>query len=302
MVPHIYASSMEDALFCKDTQKHPTDFSDGFYDQGHWRSIIRSYGTIDLAFDKSRNRSLIETTAQNAVIAWSNIRNLWNCCKRYVDGVNAYISQLKPADYPVEYKLLDFKPELWTVKKVPLFIVRWPMFCVRSDDLESTNSLAVLGRKNYLMNFIPNKNDGNLLSGYSLWKKNMTLEWTCQWSPGFNFAGPFINTTENRTKGIEQLGGVSIKIIDRQCDPIQWSPFHWLCHQFGWRAYCDTWSKRVWCRSRDFRNNDWLQWLHSMGENKCIAKMWRIFFSRCLDGEWQDNLKSEHRSKRSGRL
>ena len=44
---------------------------------------------------------------------------IYELLQRYVDGVNAYISQLKPADYPVEYKLLDFKPELWTVKNCP---------------------------------------------------------------------------------------------------------------------------------------------------------------------------------------
>ena len=105
-------------------------------------------GPLTLAFDKSRNRSLIETTAQNAVIAWSKHPESMKLLQRYVDGVNAYISQLKPADYPVEYKLLDFKPELWTVKKSALvYSSMADVLCGRSDDLESINSLAVLGRK-----------------------------------------------------------------------------------------------------------------------------------------------------------
>ena len=35
----------------------------------------------------------------------------------YVAGVNAYIGSLDPPDYPLEFKLLGYKPEPWTVEK-----------------------------------------------------------------------------------------------------------------------------------------------------------------------------------------
>lgn len=35
----------------------------------------------------------------------------------YVAGVNAYISSLDPPDYPIEFKLLGYSPEPWTVEK-----------------------------------------------------------------------------------------------------------------------------------------------------------------------------------------
>ncbi len=35
----------------------------------------------------------------------------------YVAGVNAYIAGLSPPDYPIEFKLLGYKPEPWTVEK-----------------------------------------------------------------------------------------------------------------------------------------------------------------------------------------
>ncbi len=35
----------------------------------------------------------------------------------YVAGVNAYIASLDPPDYPIEFKLLGYKPEPWTVEK-----------------------------------------------------------------------------------------------------------------------------------------------------------------------------------------
>ena len=35
----------------------------------------------------------------------------------YVAGVNAYIAALDPPDYPIEFKLLGYRPEPWTVEK-----------------------------------------------------------------------------------------------------------------------------------------------------------------------------------------
>jgi penicillin amidase len=40
----------------------------------------------------------------------------------YTNGVNAYIKTLAPAQYPLEYKLLDYKPEKWTNLKTQLFL------------------------------------------------------------------------------------------------------------------------------------------------------------------------------------
>lgn len=39
----------------------------------------------------------------------------------YAQGVNDYISKLEPQQIPFEYKLLDYKPEAWTVQKTYLF-------------------------------------------------------------------------------------------------------------------------------------------------------------------------------------
>ena len=35
-------------------------------------------------------------------------------CDAYTDGVNAYIATLDESTYPLEFKLLDYKPEPWT--------------------------------------------------------------------------------------------------------------------------------------------------------------------------------------------
>ncbi len=40
----------------------------------------------------------------------------------YTAGVNAYISSLTPNQIPLEYKLLNYKPEPWTNLKTSLFL------------------------------------------------------------------------------------------------------------------------------------------------------------------------------------
>lgn len=68
----------------------------------------------------------------------------------YADGVNAYINQLAPEDYPVEYKLLDYKPEAWTPKKTAfLLMYMTKMLAGRDYDLESTNMLRTIGKENF---------------------------------------------------------------------------------------------------------------------------------------------------------
>ena len=40
-----------------------------------------------------------------------------NLLDSYVSGVNDYINSLNYKDLPVEYKILDYKPEKWTLLK-----------------------------------------------------------------------------------------------------------------------------------------------------------------------------------------
>jgi penicillin amidase len=42
--------------------------------------------------------------------------------KAYAEGVNAYIRTLSPAEYPVEFKILDYAPEPWTPMKTALLL------------------------------------------------------------------------------------------------------------------------------------------------------------------------------------
>ncbi|HEX2612903.1 MAG TPA: penicillin acylase family protein, partial [Fibrobacteria bacterium] len=52
----------------------------------------------------------------------------------YSEGVNAWISQLKPATYPIEFKLLDYAPEPWSPLKSVALIKNLQWTLSRGDD------------------------------------------------------------------------------------------------------------------------------------------------------------------------
>lgn len=73
----------------------------------------------------------------------------------YADGVNAYINSLSGKDYPLEYKILDIKPELWTPLSSILILKNVTFTLTASfDDLRFSNSRAIFGNdfvKNILL-------------------------------------------------------------------------------------------------------------------------------------------------------
>ncbi len=52
----------------------------------------------------------------------------------YADGVNAWISQIKPATWPIEFKLLDYAPEPWTPLKSAALVKNMQWTLSRSDE------------------------------------------------------------------------------------------------------------------------------------------------------------------------
>jgi penicillin G amidase len=62
-------------------------------------------------------------------------------CDAYTAGVNAYINTLTESNLPLEYKLIGYKPELWTNLKTSLFL-KYMSYDLASgeDDFEMTNA------------------------------------------------------------------------------------------------------------------------------------------------------------------
>lgn len=159
MVPHIFAENMEDALFA----------------QGYIEAALRLWqmdmitrvasgrlaeimGKNLLNTDKLMRRRGMLYGAMNSEKAWKQSPETVRLLGAYQQGINTWIDQLDPKDYPIEFKLLNYRPERWNILKTAL--VRQYMNLTlnfRQTDVEATNALGVFGEKTFRKLF-PEKN------------------------------------------------------------------------------------------------------------------------------------------------
>lgn len=87
--------------------------------------------------------------ARAAVLALDSVRRdekVYAMLEAYADGVNAYISELSPARYPVEFKLLNYAPQPWTpVKSLLILKLMAENLTGGQDDLTMTSLLEEFG-------------------------------------------------------------------------------------------------------------------------------------------------------------
>ncbi len=78
----------------------------------------------------------------------------------YTEGVNAWITNLKPATYPLEFKLLDYAPELWTPLKSAVLIknLQWTL-SQSVDDTRLSHVLDSLG-SGFFSRYYPARHPG----------------------------------------------------------------------------------------------------------------------------------------------
>ncbi len=153
LVPHIFA---------------PTD-NDAFFVQGYlhakfrlWQMEFQTYAAAgrlcEILGEKSGDISILERAdrrfrrmgmvyaAENGLKALENYPETKKAIDSYTAGVNFYINKLKPADYPIEYKILDYAPEQWKPLKTMLFLKYMALdLSADFDDFETTTVLQHLG-------------------------------------------------------------------------------------------------------------------------------------------------------------
>lgn len=153
LVPHLFASSLEDALFAQGyvTAQHRLWQMD-IATRAAAGQLSEVLGARTLEYDRLQRRRGMLLAAERAVESWKESEDYY-LLEAYVAGVNAYIQQLSPKDYPTEYKLMGFQPSAWSVLRSALFLKNMAQTLnFRYEDLEATNSLAVFG--NATFNFL----------------------------------------------------------------------------------------------------------------------------------------------------
>lgn len=123
LVPHIFAGNRHDLMFMQGyLHARFRLWQMEFQTYAAAGRISEVIGEKAISFDKFRRRYGMVTGAQHtldSVMANPVTRDI---LLAYTEGVNTYINALKPANYPVEYKILDYAPEPWTPLKCALLL------------------------------------------------------------------------------------------------------------------------------------------------------------------------------------
>lgn len=107
-------------------------------------------GEAALEYDRGQRRKGMVYGAEKALENMKKDSETYGYLEAYRDGINSYIESLSPEDYPVEYKLFDYKPEPWTLKKTALLLMYMTdMLAGGESDLEYTNFINKYGRERF---------------------------------------------------------------------------------------------------------------------------------------------------------
>ncbi|MEM9931192.1 MAG: penicillin acylase family protein, partial [Bacteroidota bacterium] len=146
-VPHIFAATLEDALFLQGYM-HAQDrlFQMDISVRATGGRLAEVLGDRLLERDQTQRRKGLRVAAQRTADSWNRNPEAATALAAYVAGVNTYIEALDPKDYPVEYKLMGFAPEPWSVFKSAMFSKSMAeSLCFRHYDLPTTNARSLLG-------------------------------------------------------------------------------------------------------------------------------------------------------------
>ncbi len=151
LIPHVFAQNDQDLYRAQGyiTAQHRL-WQLEFQTHASAGRLSEVVGRAALDFDRGQRRKGMVFGAENALKKMQELPELVKNLEAYRDGINSYISSLSPADYPLEFKLLDYKPEPWTLKKTALLLMYMTDMLAGGDsDLEYTNFLKKYGKERF---------------------------------------------------------------------------------------------------------------------------------------------------------
>lgn len=147
MIPHIFAQNDHDLYFAQgfvtardrlwqlDIQTRSAS--------GRLAEIV---GAKALELDRYHRRMGMVYGAEKTMAGMMKNPKIKVVIEAYTAGINAYIHQLSPKDYPIEFKLLDYAPEDWKPINCALLLkLMSETLAGGSDDFAMTNTLNEFG-------------------------------------------------------------------------------------------------------------------------------------------------------------
>lgn len=141
MIPHVFAQNDYDVYFAQGyvTAMHrlwQMDFQTRFA-AGRISEVV---GKKAIELDKYQRRMGMVFGAENSLEGMMADPKSKEMILAYTAGINAYIHSLSPSQLPIEYKILDFKPEDWTPVKCALLLKQMSaVLAMGSDEFYMTN-------------------------------------------------------------------------------------------------------------------------------------------------------------------
>lgn len=153
LVPHVFAQNDEDLyliqgylhakfrLWQMEFQTHAA--------AGRLSEVVgKGDENVIVSFDRNMRRLGMVYAANNSLQVMESDTTTKKVLDAYTAGVNAYIDQLTASSLPLEYRLLNYRPEHWSNLKTALFLKYMSYDLTGSEnDIEYTNAKAVLSKE-----------------------------------------------------------------------------------------------------------------------------------------------------------
>lgn len=151
LVPHIFANSIEDALYAQGYVEAANRlWQMDFLSREAAGQLSEVLGERTIRYDIRRRKQGLLYGAEIGVEQWKNSPKSEKTMTHYLDGVNAYIEGLKAKNYPIEFKLLGYKPKKWTALNSALILKSMTATLASfNKDILATNTLKNLGEENF---------------------------------------------------------------------------------------------------------------------------------------------------------
>ncbi len=155
LVPHVFADNEEDAYYIQgylharfrlwqmEFQTHAA--------AGRLSEILGpGPGNNYVKYDREMRRLGMVTGAEKALEEIEKDSTTRKDCDAYTAGVNEYIGSLKESELPLEYKLLNYRPEPWSNLKIALFLKNMAYDLAGGDeDFEKTNAKHLFSKEEF---------------------------------------------------------------------------------------------------------------------------------------------------------
>lgn len=148
-IPHIFAKNDHDLYFAQGyVTAHDRLWQMDIQTRSASGRLAEVVGPKALEIDRYHRRMGMVYGAEKGLKGMMANPESKSMALAYTDGINNYIHSLAPKDYPIEFKLLDYKPEDWKpINCIFLLKLMSETLAGGSDQFAMTNNLRRFGAK-----------------------------------------------------------------------------------------------------------------------------------------------------------